>query len=357
MKATIKILSCALLLQNIIAMEELPQENTEEFRKLAKKYYAYGVPRCLGGLSNLWPRLKTVEERKIVIAQWLAIIQDPKENEIMHTNAAKEILSNIKESDIDYNPRYREIAQNALEEIRINRWFKTALDSTKNDEMRCLGALHVLKEGSPDHNDRETILDVLRHIASNQQANVKDCIDARKLLLKHGKEDDKNGASAALIDIVSAQQTEAKARRHATWVLLEYGPVDNKQQISQMLRNVAIDSAIDQRGREGVTLYLFYYGTEDDRTFASPLLEEEANAAEESFLKTHMETGSESDWGKHLREFRTAFNEGDIETLERLKIEHNIQGLSDHCGRFGYKYGNRMETWKFLLEDALKNKK
>lgn len=80
------------------------------------------------------------------------------------------------------------------------------------------------------------------------------------------------------------------------------------------------------------------------------------NGIEEVWLKTR---DAADKWSQFNVQFEKAFNEGDVDTLEKLKVSGipiGFHNLNDLGGNF-MKYGGGIGRWNELIADAQKNKK
>ncbi len=69
----------------------------------------------------------------------------------------------------------------------------------------------------------------------------------------------------------------------------------------------------------------------------------------------HQHPQAEHNWEEFVQQFTEAFQQGDIQTLERLRAERQDFGnINDLGGQF-LKYGIGMSKWAQLIQDAQNN--
>ncbi len=301
MKTTLKILSSALLLQSVVAMDD-------NFYRNQPRYENFYLNNSLNGhlefdtALDLWnvkgPIMRTVAigDQAVAIQEFLKIAKDEEET-IEHQLCAASILNS------QADPRKKGLY-------------------------------------------KETVLETYRRIAFNSQAEPADRENAKGLLFDNGTEEDKN----AVLDICrkTALESQVEAdRENAARFLFRHGTIEDKEIALNIYRSIATGSQVEA-DRESAARFLFSSGTIKDKDFASPLLDARAATDEERF--------SEENGHDEESEFREAFKRGDIETLEKLKAEGRFSNLDDLGGWF-FKYGSGMSKWDYLIQDALKNRK
>jgi hypothetical protein len=337
MKTTLKILSSALLLQSVVAMDD-------NFYRNQPRYENFYLNNSLNGhlefdtALDLWnvkgPIMRTVAigDQAVAIQEFLKIAKDEEET-IEHQLCAASILNS--QADPRKKGLYKETVLETYRRIAFNSQAEPA------DRENAKGLL--FDNGTEE--DKNAVLDICRKTALESQVEA-DRENAARFLFRHGTIEDKEFALNIYRSIATGSQVEAD-RENAARFLFRHGTIEDKEIALNIYRSIATGSQVEA-DRESAARFLFSSGTIKDKDFASPLLDARAATDEERF--------SEENGHDEESEFREAFKRGDIETLEKLKAEGRFSNLDDLGGWF-FKYGSGMSKWDYLIQDALKNRK